>query len=131
MRSFSESAARVEAKMEKVRQEVVDLTLDMRRDLQRGNPVKFGRSSASWNVSTPAASRHRQPASYYNVTESRFLDAKTNVGRFKLGWVLHVSNLQDYIQILENTHVAAAGWVRRTRDLYGAKIKQRLKAVMG
>lgn len=130
MRTFAESIRRWDAKMERVEQEILGMTLDMRRDLQRGNPVKYGRSSASWNIATPRASGAKQPKSYYNVSESRFLDAVTNVGRFKLGWVLHVTNLQDYIQILEQGHATAAGWVRRTRELYKELLKRRMAKAM-
>jgi hypothetical protein len=130
MRTFDQAIVRWDAKMLKMEEAVLETTLDMRREIQMGNPVKFGRSSASWNVQSPRMSKKKQPKSYYNVSESRFLDAVTNVGRYKLGWGLHVSNLQDYIQWLETSHREAAGWVRRTRTLYGEKLKQAMRKAM-
>jgi hypothetical protein len=130
MRTLAKTIARWELKEEELKQALIDGALDMRRDLQKDNPLKRGRSSASWNVSTPAMSRHKQKVTYYNPTESRFLDARTNVGRFKLGWTLHISNLQHYIQELEWSHREKAGWVRRTQDLHTDLILRKLSRVM-
>jgi hypothetical protein len=131
MKTFGESATRFENKLTRLREEILQGVLDMRHDIQLGNPVLTGRSCASWNVSNSRMLKRRQPPSYHNPGGGRFGDAETRVGNFKLGQTLHVSNLQDYIQILEWSHRAAAGWVRRTQDLHTDLILQRIQKVLG
>ena len=131
MRSFSQSATRYELKMAKLQDEIVQGVLAMRRDIQLGNPVLTGRSCASWNVSNSRMLKRRQPESYYNPGGGRFGDAETRINNYKLGQTLHVSNLQDYIQILEWSHREAAGWVRRTQDLHTDLILRRIQKVLG
>ena len=126
MRSFEESAERWKRKREQATRQVIDTSLDMRRDLQRGNPVLSGRSSASWNIKSGTMSTSRQPPEYWNPGEGRFLDAETDVGSFRLGQIIHTSNLQNYIQKLEYQHATAAGWVRRTVDVYKQIISRNL-----
>ena len=130
MRTFDQSATRWRAKQERLRERIVDTALDLRRDIQRGNPVLSGRSCASWNLRAGRMDGSRQPQTYWNPGEGRFLDARTDVGAFKLGQTIHISNLQDYIQHLESAHRTAAGWIRRTLDLYRARIPVKLRGAM-
>lgn len=129
MKTLQQSMDRWKGKEEDLRQAVIDIALDLRRDLQLGNPVKTGRSCASWNVKANAMDTFKQPRDYFNPGSGRFQDARTDVGNFRVGQTIHISNLQDYIQILEASHAAAAGWVRRTQAAHTELMQRRLARV--
>ncbi len=96
--------------------ETENLAIDLRRSITQKNPVLTGRSSASWNLCAKRPDLSHQPESYYGPGEERYTAQGTNIGTFRLGDTLFLTNTVPYIMDLENgsSRKAPNGFVRLT-----------------
>jgi hypothetical protein len=111
---FSRDRQRFLAQLERgLAAEVTQVAKAAHRELFEGNPVKTGRSSASWNLTRNQPDTSFWDENYQNPGPSRFQDTKRRIEGFKVGDTLWISNHVPYIEDLENgnSQQAPNGWI--------------------
>jgi hypothetical protein len=129
MKPLDSAVVRWRTKVKGMRQGFIDGALDLRQDLARGNPLLTGRSSASWNAASGAMNASHKGPDYDNPGEGRIQDGEIDLGDFKLGETIHVSNTVPYIQKLEggSSMQKPKGWIKSTTAKHGVKLPRAIR----